>query len=195
MGPDAYYLFRLASKLPDTRFAPGLAEREFASLEAKFEIVFPPDLRAWLASRLPTGPRWPEWRAALSTKSSDADAQLRSRLNWPLDGMLFDIENNSFWDPAWGEKPDRLEDACAIATGAVRAAPRLIPVYSHRYMPAEPYAAGNPVFSVWQTDIIVYGANLLKYLHAETHGWDGAACEGARDIRCWTRWMLAEWTM
>jgi hypothetical protein len=34
-------------------------------------------------------------------------------------------------------------------------------------MPDEPRKAGNPVFSVHQTDIIHYGYDLLHYLHEE----------------------------
>jgi hypothetical protein len=34
-------------------------------------------------------------------------------------------------------------------------------------MPAEPHLPGNPVFSVHQTDIIVYGLDLYEYLHNE----------------------------
>jgi hypothetical protein len=37
----------------------------------------------------------------------------------------------------------------------------------HRMMPAEPHLSGNPVFSVHQTDIIVYGKDLRDYLTHE----------------------------
>lgn len=45
--------------------------------------------------------------------------------------------------------------------------PRLIPIYAHRFTPAAPSPSESPVFSVWQTDIIYYGANLLEYLTNE----------------------------
>ena len=51
-----------------------------------------------------------------------------------------------------------------VAEQLIAAAPRLIPVYIHRMMPAEPHLPGNPVFSVHQTDIIVYGTDLRDYL-------------------------------
>lgn len=81
--------------------------------------------------------------------------------------MCFDIEHDSFWLPAWGPKPGTSEAAQAMARRAVRAAPFLIPVFSHRYLPASPCEAGNPVFSVYQTDIIYYGFDLPSYLSAE----------------------------
>jgi hypothetical protein len=34
-------------------------------------------------------------------------------------------------------------------------------------MPAAPAPSGAPVFSVWQSDVIFYGRNLLDYLHQE----------------------------
>jgi hypothetical protein len=46
-------------------------------------------------------------------------------------------------------------------------APRLIPIYAHRAVPNEPLEAGNPVFSVMQMDIIIYGNDLEQYLHNE----------------------------
>jgi hypothetical protein len=77
--------------------------------------------------------------------------------------MCFDIEHNSFWLESWGAKP-ALGEACAIARAKVADAPHLIPIYSHRYMPDRPCIAGNPVFSIYQTDIIYYGADLFDYL-------------------------------
>jgi hypothetical protein len=51
-----------------------------------------------------------------------------------------------------------------MARGAVGRVPKLIPVFSHRYMPVEPRLAGNPLLSVYQTDIIYYGRDLRTYL-------------------------------
>jgi hypothetical protein len=74
--------------------------------------------------------------------------------------LAFDIENNGFWNQEWGEKPSGLEVALATAKRCFAAAPKLIPLYSHRYLPAEPVSAGNPVLSVYQADIIYYGRDL-----------------------------------
>ena len=81
--------------------------------------------------------------------------------------MCFDVEHNSFWLTAWGPRPDSLENAQARAREAVRSAPFLIPIFCHRYLPAWPCEAANPVFSVYQTDIIYYGFDLPSYLFAE----------------------------
>jgi hypothetical protein len=49
----------------------------------------------------------------------------------------------------------------------VAAAPGLIPVFGHRYLLARPCVVGNPVLSVYQSDIIVYGEDLRGYLLIE----------------------------
>jgi len=45
--------------------------------------------------------------------------------------------------------------------------PRLVPVLGHRYLTVYPCSSNNPVFSIWQTDIIYYGTNLGAYLTNE----------------------------
>lgn len=141
-------------------FAPGLTDRQLATVESMHGFRFPPDLRAFLEYALPTGERFPDWR--------DPESMLiRNALEWPSEGICFDIEHNGFWLAEWGQRPDSLEMAWGRAREAVRAAPFLIPIYAHRYIPASPQEPGNPVFSVYQTDIIHYGLDLPSYLLAE----------------------------
>jgi hypothetical protein len=140
--------------------APGLTAQEILDAESLHGFRFPPDLRSLLEFALPLGDSLPNWREP----GSEA---IRSRLDWPAEGMCFDIEHTDFWLPGWGQKPATLADAFRVAREAVGAAPFLIPVYSHRYLPASPHAAGNPVFSVHQTDIIRYGNDLPSYLTNE----------------------------
>lgn len=175
------------------RIDPGLTDSEFSIIESRFGFRFPDDLREFLAFGLPVGERSPDWRNAAADGDAQAQQRIQQSLDWPLNGMLFDIEQNSFWDPQWGAQPRDIASARRIATDAVRAAPVLIPIYSHRYLPAEPSAAGNPVFSVWQTDIIIYGRDLMSYFRCESGEKDESLRSGARPIRCWTRWMQAEW--
>jgi hypothetical protein len=66
-----------------------------------------------------------------------------------------------------GELGIAADRASAIVTDALARAPRLIPICAHRYMPDSPVQEGNPVFSVWQTDIICYGTDLSRYLACE----------------------------
>lgn len=148
-------------------FEPGLTDLEIENIEQRFGFRFPPDLRVLLQSALPVGiaskdkgGTFPNWR-------EDNVEQLEARLNWPWEGMVFDIENNAFWLDEWGTKPKNIKDAIEIARSEVKKAPTLVPLYSHRYLPERPFEAGNPVFSVYQTDIIYYGQNLWDYLVQE----------------------------
>lgn len=141
-------------------FANGLTASELRRAEEAYSIRFPPDLAELLRFALPTGRRWPDWR-------NTSDDAIRDALQWPLEGMLFDIEHNAFWLEEWGTRPEELSDAFAIARERVAAAPKLIPVPGHRYLPQEPLLEGNPVFSVYQTDVICYGRDLSEYFANE----------------------------
>lgn len=161
--------------------APGLACAEADRAESVIGAKFPPDLRAFLSEGLPIGQRFPNWR------EPESDA-IRDQLGWPLEGMAFDITNNAFWLDAWGARPLELEVALNIAKAKVAKAPRLIPIVGHRYIPAEPEAAGNPIFSVYQTDIIYYGDDLATYLRCEYNrlAYTDAVHNSLRRIRFWS---------
>jgi hypothetical protein len=141
-------------------FDAGLTDAEVIAAESRFGFQFPPDLREFLQTGLPRGPKFPDWR-------SGDEAELRDWLDQPRQGVLFDVERNGFWLEEWGPRPDSLGEALRVAGELVAAAPQLIPIYVHRMMPDEPHLPGNPVFSVHQTDIIVYGVDLPNYLHIE----------------------------
>jgi len=145
------------------RLDRGLTTEELLRAEQTYAIRFPPDLRELLQQALPYGESFPDWRnfSARNVKS------IRESLNWPLDGLLFDVENNRFWPERWGPRPRQLEQAKAAAEKHFEHVPKLIPVRGHRYLPATPYEAGNPVFSVHQTDVIPYGENLADYFEIE----------------------------
>jgi hypothetical protein len=61
-----------------------------------------------------------------------------------------------------------------IACELVAADTKLIPIYIHRMLPSEPHLAGNPVFSVYKTDVIYYEAGLRDYLIYEFLAWEDA---------------------
>jgi len=129
-------------------FADGLSEAELSSVENRYGFQFPADLREYLAHALPTGNGFPNWRHL------EDDPQIATAMAWPLEGICFDIEHNAFWPNEWGERPSDPAAAFEVARRHVEAAPKLIPIRGHRYLPAEPAEPGNPVFSVYQTDII-----------------------------------------
>lgn len=151
---------------------PGLTDDEFARIERDYEFEFADDHRAFLASGLPLnspegGRRrssWPDWR--------DADpGDLRERLGWPVEGVLFDVEHNAFWLPSWGQQPAGTGEALRAARQHLDRVPKMIPVYGHRYLPAGRGTYGHPVLSICQTDIIFYGTDLADYISCEFRRW------------------------
>ncbi len=160
-------------------FDAGLTNAEVTTIESRYGFRFPPDLRGFLQTALPKGPLFPDWR-------STDEAEIRDWLGTPRRGVLFDVEHNGFWLELWGPRPASVGEALSRAKELLSAAPRLIPIYSHRMMPDEPHLPGNPVFSIHQTDIIYYGFDLTDYLRHEFHlpgrePWP----KQARPIRFW----------
>jgi hypothetical protein len=164
-------------------FDSGLTLDEFSAIEREYGFCFPPDLREFLGYALPVSKGWLDWRR-------ESRPEIMKRLDWPFESMCFDIEHNAFWLDSWGKKPTVLADAYSIAREAIKAAPRLIPVCSHRFLPDSPCEPGNPVFSVYQTDIICYGSDLFDYLCNEFSYYFGRtnyAFDGrARHIKFWS---------
>lgn len=141
-------------------FSPGLAPSEFIAAESRYDFEFPPDLRKFLAFAMPTGEKFPDWRNLDSPFLTAAFA-------WPLEGLWFDVQQNSLWLPEWGLKPEDESAAYGRLRALVEAAPKLIPIQGHRFLPCRPCEMGNPVLSVYQSDIICYGQNLEDYFHNE----------------------------
>jgi len=140
----------------------GLTGNELRRVEGEFGIRFNPDHRALLTAGMPLGPRWPDWR--------DGDREtLREWLDEPVEGVLFDVEENGFWWHGWGERPQDTAQTLAQARVGLKAAPSLVPIYGHRFCPSLPMF-GLPVLSVVQTDVAIYGQDVVDYLLREFSG-------------------------
>lgn len=157
-------------------WAAGYSREELDRAQEEFDLVFPPDLVDLLRDRRPA--RGYDWRTDRQ--------QIREMLARPLDGILFDIEHDNLWIDDWGDIPPDEAGRREIATAAVRSAPKLIPLVGCRYLPGEPCEVGNPVFSVHQTDIIYYGANLDHYFANEFGAWSSLDDADYRHIRFWS---------
>jgi hypothetical protein len=139
---------------------PGLTDDEMARIEDEFGFEFADDHRSFLCSGLPIGESWPNWRAA-------PRRSLQQRLQLPVEGILFAVEWREFWGAGWGVRPPRMKDALRSANYHLARVPQLVPVHSNRYLPAGRGTYGHPVLSVYQTDVICYGTNLLAYIECE----------------------------
>lgn len=154
-------------KAKKVKFEHGLSDEEVQQIENKFNLNFPPDLRDFLQKELPISDGFINWRLGLQSKSEAMD--IRKRIDWPFSGIVFDIEHNAFWMEEWGEKSSDLNKNIMVAEIYYETYPKMIPIYSHRYIPSEPHKTGNPVFSIYQTDIIYYGYDLAHYFAHEFH--------------------------
>ena len=157
----------------------GLSDDELAGVESVFGFSFSPDHRELLATTLPTGDRWVNWR-------SDPAESIGSRVAWPIDGVIFDVRHNAFWPQSWGPRPPDPEQAEIVARRMMAIVPLLAPLYGHRFMPASPAPAGSPVFSVYQTDVIYYGNDLADYFARELKVGEPAANRPAIRIAFWS---------
>ncbi len=167
-------------------WGPGLSAGELDAAERKWGLKFPPDLRFFLETMTGGSDSFTHW-------ARTADEVIAERLAWPFEGFCFDIEHSDLWLPAWGPKPETLAGRIKAFRPFCEAAPKLIPIFSHRYLPSEPSAAGNPVFSVYQSDIIYYGANLGNYLENEFFGrWDINPWPVKTRIAFWSDWAEGE---
>lgn len=164
-----------------TRWQTGLDEPRIDALEGHWGLKFPTDCRRFLSilnapdrGRYCVGwnddppydlreeddaPSYFDWR--------NDDEAIIDALNWPLEGLLFDVEENSLWPDSWGERPGEVTDVHNKVARLVATAPKLIPITGHRYLLANSLEAGNPVLSVWGSDIICYGSNLRNFLLLE----------------------------
>lgn len=154
---------RLQRQLP-AEITPGLTNSEFDTIESRYNFRFADDHRTFLAAGLPvdepgeSGWRgWPDWRR-------DDPEVLRARLAQPAEGVLFDVEHNGFWHPAWGVQPADPNRRLEIARRGLEDAPQLVPVFGHRFLPGIAGQWGHPVLSIVQTDAIYYGLDLSDYL-------------------------------
>ena len=182
---------RAMSSIPDVTVTRGLSDSEVDRAEEAYGIAFPSDLRECLQAAVPTTPDvGPEKRAKFPDWRRLHDPGIILRLSWPWEGWVFDLEQGAkrAWLPEWGERPDELASQLSVARAQLEQAPRLVPIFGHRYMPAEPTDAGNPVFSVYQVDIIHYGVDLEDYLNVEFLGRPhGKWTREPRNIRFWSR--------
>lgn len=163
-----------------TKWRPGLAADEIDAIEQRLNIGFPAPYRAFLSilnapDRGQFSVGWSdgeleelievEDRPSFYDWQRDTEA-ITGALEWPLKGLMFDVEHNDLWPDSWGEKPEASQMPARVAE-LIAAAPALIPVYGHRYLLDHKVGGDYPVLSVYQSDIIFYGSNLRDYLLRE----------------------------
>ena len=175
-NPEIISDFERSRRAEGRVWAEGYTQDDLDVAQETFRLTFPPDLIALFLERRPVG-GW-DWR-------SDGE-KIRQMLEWPLQGLLFDVEHNRLWWPEWGERPVTAETRAEVLRDIVNQAPKLVPLVSHRYIPSEPNESGNPIFSIYQSDVIYYGADLSDYFEREFGNARGSVVGPVKRIRFWS---------
>jgi hypothetical protein len=180
LGPELFELLNakqlIGNQIPVIYGATGLSQMEIASIESQLGFPLPEDFAYLLRNiRDPGGVLFP-W-ANFEKREYDRV------IAWVLGGIEFDIEHAQLWLERWGTRPATLSTALEIARKDFAGWPKLLPVFGHRFLAAEPCRSGNPIFSIKQTDIIYYGADLAHYLLNEFVDRDWAFHTHAQKIR------------
>jgi hypothetical protein len=142
----------------------GYSQSEIEDIQNRWNLRFPPDLVDLMRQRRPLLGDGFDWLKA-------TPEEIQRKLDWPYEGFLFDVRYNDLWWPEWGPKPISGAEQAATLSEVIAKAPKLIPLDSHRYLPEMPFESGNPVFSVWQSDVVYYGENLADWIVCEEKRW------------------------
>jgi hypothetical protein len=154
---------------------PGLHSQILDEVEAALTIKLPDDLRIMMQIVADPG------CCLLPDRSPQKQAEIAE---WVKRGIRRDVENG-LWLNSWGNPEETAEGRAARFSAEFPHWPRLVSVYGHRFLPIEPCRPGNPLFSIMQSDIVVYGANLANWLEAEFLG-PSFIKEPERDILIWS---------
>lgn len=147
-------------KQQGVEFAEGLSSDEIAAIEKHYGVKFPQSLKEFLMEALPVSKGFYNWRDLRSDNTDFIEQMIR----YPLESFE-EFASEVDWCEEWGDQPETLQELENIIRTRLRSAPKLIPLYSHRYIPV--YSDNPPVFSVHGVDVIYYGENLEQYLNAE----------------------------
>ncbi len=162
-----------------TKWISGFTSEQIDSFEQTWNLKFPPDYRIFLellgtVDKPTFCVHWAEegnkmeqgQKPSFYNWQTDQGA-IKEALELPLEGILFDVENNVTWLDSWGKRPNTAEERKELISNLIKQAPPLIPIIGHRYLLGMPLEAGNPVLSVHQTDFIIYGSTLRNFLILE----------------------------
>lgn len=164
----------------------GLSDFEIDNIEMIYSITFPPELRELYKVALPISKGFYNWREALDEKNI---SKYKEILKIPFDGIKQSIDEID-WAESWGEdlKDKKIKDK--IIMDKLALAPKLIPVFDHRYMvsTSEPRF---PVFSIVGWDIIYYGSDLENYFNIEFKllDWEDMDFAAIKNVQFWSEIM------
>ena len=148
-------------KTKNVKFEQGLTDVEIKQIEKIYDIKFPGSLKKFLMAGLPISEGFYNWR--------DVTKENVSNIRDAIESPLITIEKEPtqvYWNDDWGNEPVNEEEFKAEIIKRLKKAARLIPIFSHRYMPMN-LSEDPPVISVCGGDVIYYGIDLEDYFMRE----------------------------
>lgn len=148
-------------KTKEIEFARGLTLDELKQIENIYQIKFPSSLREFLMMALPISKGFYNWR----NLEEDNIMFIKEAMNRPIE-EVYELAEEIYWCDDWGQKPEDEAYVGKIVRDKLKNAPRVLPIYGHRYIPV--LSVDNPpIISIHDLDIIYYGKNLEDYLYVE----------------------------
>ncbi|MBS6005911.1 MAG: SMI1/KNR4 family protein [Clostridium baratii] len=148
-------------KLKGVKFEKGLSEEEIIRITQEYSIEFPEELREFYMTAVPVSRGFYNWRNFDPKNIQYIKAAIYRPIN-----NIYELANEVYWCDEWGNEPSEEHKRVEVIRELLKKAPKLIPIYAHRYMP-EMNVENAPIFSIHDTDIICYGENLFSYFEIE----------------------------
>ncbi len=148
--------------------AEGMTEEETKKIEEIYGFRFPQALADFYSCGVPFGAStvpFPLWK---DFNENNVRA-IKKMIEDPIDWLKQDVKGG-FWLESWGERPENEDEALEVFSRIAAKAPKLIPIFSHRYVPVIEGIEDPPIISTVGMDTIIYGGNLSDYLQNEFFG-------------------------
>lgn len=139
----------------------GLSFDEIEQIEKIYDIVFPESLRKFIMTVLPISKGFYNWR----NMDGRNIEYIKQRIYEPAK-YICDTPEEIYWCDDWGKKPRDEEYLKEVVRKKLSKAPRLLPIYIHRYMPMI-LENNPPIISVHGVDVIYYGKDIEDYFKVE----------------------------
>lgn len=139
----------------------GLSYEHIDKIKEVYGIIFPESLKNFLMTTLPVSEGFYDWRDF----SDENIRTIKEMIAYPKQ-YIQSIVNEIDWNENWGIEPDDEAERNEIILSKLNEAPKLIPVFAHRYIP-DIEAADPPIISIHGSDIIYYGKDFNHYIEEE----------------------------
>ncbi|MDF9825370.1 hypothetical protein M2475_001825 [Breznakia sp. PF5-3] len=163
-------------------FEKGLSNQEIIEIEKIYNITFPIEYIEFLKIGLPVSKGFYNWRDLTPENIN----RIKEKMNIPFIDIINYCDEIDYWPKGWGIRPETDQELKKKIELLLKEAPKLIPVYIHRYIPVT--NGTPPIFSIMGLDIIYYGKNLFQYLEIEfgIKEYNGIKFEKIEHIKFWS---------